>query len=646
MRSWVTFPIRIVIQLYKNDRITSILTNTDYCPFTLKRLHNTVNSMNNLVRLPLFIKQGAIQMKKIINKPENLVVEMANGLIMAHPELEFLKKYKIIKKRVINENKVSLISGGGSGHEPAHAGFVGRGMLDAAVCGDVFASPSQIQVYQGIKAAAGQKGVLMIIKNYSGDIMNFKNGAALAIEDGIQVEYVRVADDIAVEDSLYSVGRRGVAGTVLVHKIAGAAAEEGRDLMQVKAVAEKAAENVKSIGAALTSCTVPAKGTPTFTLEEDEIEYGVGIHGEPGIRREKLISADELAKQMIDDLLKDFGIKDEKLSEIAILVNGFGGTPLQELYLFNNSVMREMNNRNIPVYRTFVGNYMTSIDMAGVSLTIMKLDDELKSLLSSECSAAAFKVDEHVERVPYIEPNDELEEVTVSFTTETSEKHAVIQKDSLSLENIIYLIDKMSEVIIRNEIPFCELDSHAGDGDFGMSVAKGFKQLKREWSSIINQEPLTIGTFLDACSMVIMEYCGGASGPIWGSAFRAAGKAAGNKNELSVEEFAHLLQAAVKGIQVTGERSFGRGAVVGDKTLIDALVPCADSWSDCAKTGKDFKTAFENGAVAAVKGAKYTETIVARMGRAGTVGERSLGYPDAGAYGLGVIFTELSNSLK
>ncbi|QFK70201.1 dihydroxyacetone kinase subunit DhaK [Pradoshia sp. D12] len=585
-------------------------------------------------------------MKKIINKPENLVMEMANGLIMAHPELEFLKKYKIIKKRVINENKVSLISGGGSGHEPAHAGFVGKGMLDAAVCGDVFASPSQIQVYQGIKAAAGQKGVLMIIKNYSGDIMNFKNGAALAIEDGIQVEYVRVADDIAVEDSLYSVGRRGVAGTVLVHKIAGAAAEEGRDLMQVKAIAEKAAENVKSIGAALTSCTVPAKGTPTFKLEEDEIEYGVGIHGEPGIRREKLISANELAKQMIDDLLKDFGQDGDETSDIAILVNGFGSTPLQELYLFNNSVMREMSNRNIHVYRTFVGNYMTSIDMAGVSLTIMKLDDELKSLLSSECSAAAFKVDAPVEGVQYTDPVDEIEEKTVSFNTATSEEYAVIHDDVLSLENIIYLIDKMSEVIIRNEIPFCELDSHAGDGDFGMSVAKGFKQLKREWSSILNQEPLSIGTFLDACSMVIMEYCGGASGPIWGSAFRAAGKAAGDKNELTIEEFANLLQAAVKGIQVTGERSFGRGAVVGDKTLIDALVPCADSWSECAKAGIDFKTAFENGAAAAVKGAKYTETIVARMGRAGTVGERSLGYPDAGAYGLGVIFTELSSSLR
>ncbi len=584
-------------------------------------------------------------MKKIINKPEDLVIEMGYGLVLAHPELEFLKKDKIIKKKAINENKVSLISGGGSGHEPAHAGFVGKGMLDAAICGDVFASPSQIQVYQGIKSAAGQKGVLMIIKNYSGDMMNFKNGAALAEEDGIQVEYVKVADDMAVEDSLYSVGRRGVAGTVLVHKIAGAAAEEGRDLMQVKEVAEKAAENIRSIGIALTSCTVPAKGTPTFTLGEDEIEYGVGIHGEPGIKREKMTSADELAERMTNDLLRDLGI-DGDTNELAILVNGFGATPLQELYLLNHSVIRELHKRNIQVYRTFVGNYMTSIDMAGASLTFMKLDDELKSLLSSECSAPAFKVDGPVEPVLYVQDNDSADAKLVSFEAVTSEEHAEIKDEALSLDNLVYLIDKMSEVIIKNEVPFCELDSHAGDGDFGMSVAKGFKQLKREWNTILNQEDVTIESFLDACSIIIMEYCGGASGPIWGSAFRAAGKAAAGKQQLTVEEFSNMLQAALKGIQATGERSFGRGAVVGDKTLVDAFAPCVDSWMESVAANEDFRTAFEKGAAAAVKGAEYTKDIVARMGRAGTVGDRSLGHPDAGAHALGVIFTELARSLR
>ncbi|WP_243526240.1 dihydroxyacetone kinase subunit DhaK [Bacillus pseudomycoides] len=583
-------------------------------------------------------------MKKIINQPETLVMEMCNGMVMAHPEFELLKKYKVIKKKEMNENKVTLISGGGSGHEPAHAGLVGKGMLDAAVCGDVFASPSQIQVYQAIKATASKKGTLLIIKNYSGDIMNFKNGAHLATEDGIQVEYVRVDDDIAVEDSLYTVGRRGVAGVVLVHKIAGAAAEEGMDLMQVKAVAEKAAANVRTIGLALTSCTVPASGSPTFKLGEDEMEYGVGIHGEPGRKREKIMAADELALRMTNDLVKDLKLDDN--AEIAVLVNGFGGTPLQELYLFNNAVTRELSKRNIRINRTFVGNYMTSIDMAGLSLTVMKLDDELKTLLSKECNTPAFKVDGPIESVEYVDIEDHKEEKPVFFETETAEEHAIIKNEVITLNNMIYLVDKMSEIIIKNEVPFCELDTHAGDGDFGMSVAKGFKQLKREWSSILDQERLNIGTFLDACSMVIMEHCGGASGPIWGGAFRAAGKAIEGKMELTVGEFAEMLQAALHGIQSIGERSFGRGAEVGDKTLVDALVPCVNSWSESAAAGIDFKTAFEKGAEATVKGAEYTKEIVARMGRAGTVGERSLGYPDAGAYALGVIFTELSRSLK
>jgi len=579
-----------------------------------------------------------------MNQPETLVLEMCNGIVMAHPELELLKKYKVIKKKEMNENKVTLISGGGSGHEPAHAGLVGKGMLDAAVCGDVFASPSQIQVYQAIKATASHKGTLLIIKNYSGDIMNFKNGANLATEDGIQVEYVRVDDDIAVEDSLYTVGRRGVAGVVLVHKIAGAAAEEGMDLMHVKAVAEKAAANVRTIGLALTSCTVPASGSPTFKLGEDEMEYGVGIHGEPGRKREKMMAADELALRMTNDLMKDLGLDEE--DEIAILINGFGGTPLQELYLFNNAVTRELSKRNIRINRMFVGNYMTSIDMAGISLTVMKLDDELKTLLSKECHTPAFKVDGPVERVEYVDINDYVEEKQVFFETETEEEHAIIKNEVITLNNMIYLVDKMSEIIIKNEVPFCELDTHAGDGDFGMSVAKGFKELKRGWASILNHEHLSIGTFLDGCSMIIMEHCGGASGPIWGGAFRAASKAVEGKMELTVGEFAEMLQATLKGIQSVGERSFGRGAEVGDKTLVDALVPCINSWSESAATGANFKTAFEKGAEAAVKGAEYTKEIVARMGRAGTVGERSLGYPDAGAYALGVIFTELSRSLK
>lgn len=580
-------------------------------------------------------------MKKIINRPETVVTEMCKGLVLTNPDLEFVKKYKVIRKKNLDKNKVSLISGGGSGHEPAHAGFVGKGMLDAAVCGDVFASPSQIQVYQAIKETAGDKGTLLIIKNYSGDMMNFKNAAHLAEEDGIQVDYVKVDDDIAVKDSLYTVGRRGVAGTVLVHKIAGAAAEKGGSLKEVKAAAENAISNVRSIGFALSSCTVPAKGTPTFELKENEMEYGVGIHGEPGIQRENIPSADELAKRMTDALAEELNVTQGE--EVTVLVNGFGSTPLQELYLFNYAVAKVLHEKNIRIYRSFAGNYMTSIDMLGASLTFMKMNAELKELLDQESEAPAFSVKGHV---PEIVLEEEIRECKEEDLTEESYKAcAEVRNEKITLENIVYMVETMSHCIIKNEIPFCELDSHAGDGDFGMSVAKGFRQLKKEWKELTKEHTSSIGEFLQACSMVIMEHCGGASGPIWGSAFRAAGKKADGKTELTIFEFADMMQEAVTGIQKTGEYSFGRGAVVGDKTLIDALVPCADTWTACADKKETFEHAFTKAAQAAVQGAKDTEAIAAKMGRAGTVGDRSIGYPDAGAYALGVIFTDLKNAL-
>lgn len=572
---------------------------------------------------------------------------MCNGLVLAHPELDFDPKFKVISKEEINQDKVTLISGGGSGHEPAHAGFVGTGMLDAAVCGDVFASPSQIQVYQAIRRTASTKGSLLIIKNYSGDIMNFKNAAHLATEDGIEVDYVKVDDDIAVEDSLYTVGRRGVAGTVLVHKVAGAAAEAGLSLAEVKEAAQHAIDHVRSIGFAYTSCTVPAKGTPTFHIEENEMEYGVGIHGEPGIRREKIVPADELAQRMVTSLLDNLQMNDQKQEEVAVLINGFGGTPLQELYLLNNSVIRELTAKNKQVFKVFVGNYMTSIDMAGASVTIMKLDETLKKWLSAPCDTPALSIKGPFEPVNYTEViQEEKADSNVSFKNNTDAAAAVIKNNRFTLQNIVYLLDQMSQVIIENEVPFCELDSHAGDGDFGMSVAKGFKQLKVEWEDILAHHLTNIGEFLDACSMVIMEYCGGASGPIWGSGFRAASKNVQQKEELTIQEFADMMQAVVKGIQETGERSFGRGAVVGDKTLIDALVPFADAWTQSAEQGDDIKVAASKAAEAAVQGSKNTIEIVARMGRAGTVGERSIGYPDAGAHALGVIFTELAKAMK
>ena len=580
-------------------------------------------------------------MKKMINDINDIVNEMAMGIVAAHPELTYNPKYKIIRKKEITKNKVTLLSGGGSGHEPAHAGFVGEGMIDVAVCGDVFASPSQIQVYHGIKESVSDKGTLLIIKNYTGDIMNFKNAMALAQEDGIEVDYVVVNDDIAVMDSLYTVGRRGVAGTVFVHKIAGAKAEEGAALSEVKKIAEKTISNIHSIGFALNSCTVPAKGSPIFELAENEIEYGVGIHGEPGIARKSMAQSHELAKEMIEALVRESGIKES--DEVAVMINGFGASPLMELYLLNNDVTRELSEKGIYVSRTFVGNYMTSIDMAGSSVTILKLDEELKKYLSMDSFTAGFTVKNPKDNEKYVKAEATI--VNQVQDLKVLDADAIIQEETFSKQNMIYLINRLADNIISKEKEFCDLDAHAGDGDFGSSIAKGFRVLQNNLAEVVAQSN-SISELLEHSSYIIMEQCGGASGPIWGSAFRGAGKSVVGKETLTTVDFAMMLQDIVTAIQKTGERSFGRGAGIGDKTLMDALIPCADVWQVESAKNKTFKELFKLGAEAAVAGAEKTKEIVARMGRAGTVGERSIGYPDAGAYALGVLFTDLAERIK
>lgn len=602
-------------------------------------------------------------MKKIMNTPETFVYDMCHGLAAAHPELEFVEKYKVVKKKDINDNKVSLISGGGSGHEPAHAGFVGKGMLDAAVCGDVFASPSQVQVYNAIKACATDKGVLLIVKNYSGDCMNFNNAMSDAQDYGIKVDAVYVNDDIAVKDSLYTVGRRGVAGTVLVHKCAGAAAEQGKSLEEVKAIANKVIDNVRSFGFAFTSCTVPAAGHPTFDIGDDEMEFGVGIHGEPGRFREKIdystgTFCDDLSRRIVTDLEEDLALKSGE--EVVLLINGFGGTPLQELYILNNSVTKALAKDGVKIHKTIVGNFMTSIDMAGASISVLRVDSELKALVDypvntpaltwgaamSEQAQAALEAVQAIGRAlgyaPVAEEHHTAAKKAAAKETEEVAVYEVEGKpevtETINTAAFVQIVDKMADVIIENEVPFCEADK-MGDGDFGMSIAKGFKQLKADWAT---RKKGDIGQFLVSCSEIIKEYCGGASGPIWGSAFKYAGKSMLGKKEVSLADVALLFTEANRGVYETGKKSFGKGAEIGDKTLVDALKPCAMALTKAAEEGKSLREGLALGAKAAHEGAEATKTHVATLGRAGTVGERSIGYPDAGAHGLDVIFNELA----
>lgn len=314
-------------------------------------------------------------MKKIINKPENVVTEMLDGLAYVHSDLVHrVEGFDIIARNEQAAGQVGLISGGGSGHEPAHAGFVGDGMLLAAIAGAVFTSPTPDQILEAIKEADQGAGVFMVVKNYSGDIMNFEMAQELAEMEGIEVASVVVDDDIAVENSLYTQGRRGVAGTIFVHKILGHVAREGKSLAEIKDLADKIVPNIHTIGLALSGATVPEVGKPGFVLAEDEIEYGIGIHGEPGYRKESMQPSRQLAEELTGKLLEAFEAKTGE--RYALLINGMGATPLMEQYIFANDVASILGDAGLDVAYKKLGNYMTSIDMAGLSLTLMKIEND------------------------------------------------------------------------------------------------------------------------------------------------------------------------------------------------------------------------------------------------------------------------------
>ena len=311
-------------------------------------------------------------MKKLMNGVETMLTESLDGFVLAHSDLIVLgDDHKFVRRRTLKPGKVALISGGGSGHEPLHGGFVGHGMLDAACPGQVFTSPTPDQMMAAAEAVDTGAGVLFIVKNYEGDVMNFEMGAEMS---GSTIERVLTNDDVAVEDSTYTTGRRGVAGTLVVEKIVGAGAEEGMDLASLKALGDRVNGATRSMGVALTSCTVPAAGKPTFDLGDTEMEFGVGIHGEPGRRRDKLQPADAIAAEIAGAIGRDFG--DLHGREALLFVNGFGGTPLMELYLMYGAARREFEALGVTIIRSLVGSYVTSLDMAGCSITLTLLDDE------------------------------------------------------------------------------------------------------------------------------------------------------------------------------------------------------------------------------------------------------------------------------
>jgi dihydroxyacetone kinase-like protein len=330
-------------------------------------------------------------MKKLINDPDDVVDEMLDGMVAAHPDrLRRLPDTQVVVRTDAPLETVGVVSGGGSGHEPTHAGYIGDGMLDGAAAGDVFSSPTADEFEELVDACDGGEGVLAVVKNYEGDVMNFETAIELAEMEGVDVETVVVNDDVAVEDSLYTSGRRGVCGTVLVHKAAGAKAAEGADLTEVQRVGQKVVDNVGTMGMALTSCVTPEKGEPTFDLGDEEIELGIGIHGEPGTERTGTMPADDVTDELAESVLADLDLDEGR--EVLTIVNGMGGTPQMELFVVNRRLQELLDERGLDTWDAWVGDYMTSLDMAGCSITVCAVDDELKELLGAPVDTPALTV--------------------------------------------------------------------------------------------------------------------------------------------------------------------------------------------------------------------------------------------------------------
>jgi ATP-dependent dihydroxyacetone kinase len=547
-------------------------------------------------------------MKKLVNDPRHVVRQMLEGQVDLHPAQALLEDEDVVLQVGLPaaERPVAIISGGGSGHEPAHAGYVGTGMLTAAVAGDVFTSPGVDAVLAAIRAAAGPKGALLVVKNYTGDRLNFGLAAELATAEGIPTRVVVVADDVALRDTVEPGRRRGIAGTVLVHKVAGAAAAAGLTLDAVVAEAEATSAALGSMGVALGSCTVPAAGKPGFTLGEAEIELGLGIHGEQGVRRIPAQPADALVDELLGAILADAGLG--RGERVALLVNGLGGTPPMELAIVARRALEVLRAQGLVVERAWSGNFMTALEMPGCSLTVLRVDDARLARLDAPCAAPAWPGDGR------IAPRQ-----LVPAVRSQGIDHATPPPGPLAPELKASAL-AVAEAFIAHEAALTELDSRTGDGDLGISMVRGAEAIR----ALPDSAWATPAAALTAMGDAMRRAIGGSSGPFYATALvRAARHLAGGTPDAG--QWSEAFSQAVQAISELG------GARKGDRTMVDALDPAAEAFAQAVTAGQTAAEAWQAALHAATAGTAATASMRPRLGRAAYLGERALGSPDAGA---------------
>lgn len=580
-----------------------------------------------------------VKTKKLINAPENIIAEMIDGMVGAHPDMlrvEGKTGRAVVAVDGPRDGKVGIVIGGGSGHEPAFAGYVGRGLADAAAIGNVFASPSPSHIIEAARAVDGGVGIVMLYGNYTGDVLNFTMAAEELEQAGIPVRHVAVADDVASAPIDRRSERRGIAGDFFVFKIAGAAADLGEPLARVEAIAQAANDATRSMGVALSPCSLPQTGKPNFTIGDNEMEIGMGLHGEPGIRRQKLAAADEVTDELVDAILKELQVKAGE--PVAVLVNGLGATSQIELYVIFRRVKQRLDTLDIRIHASWVGEYATSLEMAGASVTLIKLDETLQALLDHPCRTPALVVGAFEKTTNIPSRNSQTVKLAESATPSQEKPRALITEGDVTPAIFKTMMHTVGNQIIAEKNWLSELDGVIGDGDHGVTMEIGWKAVQLALKDA--QEDETIESICKRMAKAFLDAVGASSGPLYATAFLRAGTAVGNRLNLDGRGMAEWLTAACQGIRDRGR------AEPGDKTMIDAWVPAVEAAASTAAKGGsslDVLVAARDGAEA---GMKATAALESRRGRSAKLGERSVGHIDPGAASTFVTLRAMTAALE
>jgi dihydroxyacetone kinase phosphoprotein-dependent L subunit len=576
--------------------------------------------------------------KKLMNTPEAIIPEMIDGLLGAHPDI--LRPVATTGRVVMavdgpRRGKVGIVVGGGSGHEPAFAGYVGRGLADAAVIGNVFASPSPVPIAEAARAVDGGVGVVFLYGNYTGDVMNFDMAAEAVARESIDVRSIQVADDVASAPAERRGERRGIAGDFFVFKAAGAMADRMASLDEVERVTRKANHATATMGVALGACSLPQTLKPNFEIGDDEMEIGMGVHGEPGIRRGKVESADAVGEALTTLIVEELALS--KGDRVAVLVNGLGATSLMELYLLHRRSRRILHDRGVTIHRSFVGEYVTSLDMAGASITLMKLDDELADLLDHPCYSVALKIGSPPAPVA---ADQRLAPAAArrAGATEGTRGGAVSHRPTGEITAAIFvrMIEAVAEAIEERSAWLSELDGAIGDGDHGVTMSIGWRAVRSALAGSSPEED--IEAICHRVAKAFLDAVGASSGPLYASAFVRGGEAVSGRDGLDAAALVAFLEAAARGISARGN------AAPGDKTMLDAWLPAAEGARAALTGGADVSGCLRAAVAGAERGMKATADIVARRGRSAKLGKRSLGHIDPGAASSFVIIDALSGS--